>query len=147
MEAPEGEVACPGFASAELKRAPESPGWVPEAGSTFDSWLWQHVRGTNKDTWDGTVPPYSTSEEWAFKVILHDSLFMAYRGLSSRAGCDYRICRGYPNTDVYWVEYMTPSGLKKGPPAKTLPMAICLAAWEALSKGGFVVPAPLEAKK
>lgn len=60
------------------------------------------------------------------------SRFQRVRGYSSCGGEDYRLCRDYPEQSNYWLEYMTPGGLKKGPSAKTPALAICLAALEAV---------------
>lgn len=91
----------------------------------------------NKDAVDHSHSPlakYSERLEAAWEVLVSPSSnFKQVRGLSSRSGEDFRLCRGYPDFDVYWLEYMTPAGLRKGPEAKTPALAICLAALEAVS--------------
>lgn len=81
------------------------------------------------------IIPYSCCIECAWELLAgNKSWFCVTRGLSSRAGEDFRLCRGYPNTGVYWLEYMTPSGLKQGPKAECASLAICRAALEYLWK-------------
>lgn len=122
------------------------------------SWTKGIAKGAEKDVdghtfkgghnWNGPgrfiVAKYSTDIDAAWSVLtteesdeweIHGSNFLHVRGLSSRVGEDFRLCRNYPHQDEYWVEYMTPSGLKKGPIGETMPHAICLAALEAVGYG------------
>lgn len=75
---------------------------------------------------------YSSNLPAAWDVLVKEgSMFLFSRCLSSRGGEDFRLCRDYPEQDKYWLEYMTPGGLRRGPNAKTPALAICLAALDA----------------
>lgn len=83
------------------------------------------------------VPRFSTSLEIAFEVLLDDekSKFAMVRRLSSRIGEEFRLCRDYPAQWRWWLEYLLPGGLRKGPLARTAPLAICRAALECVWLG------------
>lgn len=77
---------------------------------------------------------YSQDFRAAWEILTSStSKFRVFRGLSSRTGADFKLCLDYPQREKYWLEYMTPSGLKTGPEAMTPAMAICLAALECVS--------------
>lgn len=77
---------------------------------------------------------YSLHLDAAWDALMSpSSRFVFVRGLSSQGGEDFRLCLDYPERSAYWLEYMTPGGLKEGPKAKTPALAICLAALEAVS--------------
>lgn len=90
----------------------------------------------NQDAIDHGHSPlrkYSTQLEAAWEVLVkEDSRFLFVRNLSSRGGEDFHLCRDYPEQETYWLEYMTPAGLRRGPNAKTPALAICLAAIDAV---------------
>ncbi|MCI0564391.1 MAG: hypothetical protein MN733_38455 [Nitrososphaera sp.] len=74
---------------------------------------------------------YSEQLDAGWEVLLSpSSKFSIWRSLSSCPGEDFKLCLDYPERNTYWLEYMTPGGLKKGPEAKSPAMAICLAALE-----------------
>ncbi len=76
---------------------------------------------------------YSTRLDAAWEVLTGArSRFVFTRMLSSNGGEDFRLCRDYPNQDTYWVDWMAPGGLRRGPDAKTPELAICLAALDAV---------------
>jgi|SRR4029079_4158455 hypothetical protein len=89
----------------------------------------------NKDAIEHAHSPlrkYSSQLEAAWEVLVQEgSRFLFVRRLSSRGGEDFRLCRDYPVSETYWLEYMTPGGLHRGPDAKTPALAICLAAIDA----------------
>jgi hypothetical protein len=76
---------------------------------------------------------YTEQLEAAWEVLVHESSrFVFTRQLSSRGGEDFRLCRDYPECKNYWLEYMTPGGIHRGPNAPTPALAICLAALDAV---------------
>lgn len=82
------------------------------------------------------VPFYSTDLNSAWELLTSQhSKFLHFRCLSSRLGHDFRLCRGYPNQDIYYVYYMTPGGHRGGPNANTMPLAICRAAIQCCLEG------------
>lgn len=77
---------------------------------------------------------YSSQLEAAWDALVQEgSRFLFVRRLSSYGGEDFRLCRDYPESETYWLEYMTPGGLHRGPNAKTPALAICLAAIDAVA--------------
>jgi len=90
----------------------------------------------NKDAIEHAHSPlrkYTSHLESAWEVLTgHFSRFLFVRNLSSRGGEDFRLCRDYPQQETYWLEWMTPGGLRRGPDAKTPALAICLAALDAV---------------
>lgn len=75
---------------------------------------------------------YSDNLLAAWDVLVKEgSRFLFGRRLSSQGGEDFRLCRDYPESETYWLEYMTPEGLRRGPNAPTPALAICLAALDA----------------
>lgn len=90
----------------------------------------------NQDAIDHGHSPlrkYSTQLEAAWEALVKEgSRFLFVRRLSSCGGDDFRLCRDYPESETYWLEYMTPGGLRRGPDATTPAMAICLAALDAV---------------
>lgn len=113
-------------------------------GAMFSAWatVWQCRCETtngcypeNQDAIDHGHSPlrkYTDQLEAAWEVLVGESSrFLFVRRLSSKGGEDFRLCRDYPESETYWLEYMTPGGLRRGPNAKTPAMAICLAAIDA----------------
>ena len=90
----------------------------------------------NKDAIDhahSPLPKYSDSLDAAWDVLTKEgSRFLFCRRLSSSGGEDFRLCRDYPEQQNYWLEYMVPGAMRRGPNAETAPMAICLAALDAV---------------
>lgn len=79
------------------------------------------------------IPKYSTSLEDSYELLTSNvSRFVFLRSLSSCSGDDFRLCRSHPHQDQHWVEYITPSGLTRGPIGCTMPHSICLAALESV---------------
>lgn len=77
---------------------------------------------------------YSQDLKAAWDLLISPtSKFRVWRGLSSASGPDFKLCLDYPERENYWLEYMTPSGIRTGPLAMTPAMAICLAALECVS--------------
>lgn len=82
------------------------------------------------------LPKYSDNLIAAWDILVKEgSRFLFVRRLSSRGGEDFRLCRDYPESETYWLDYMTPGGLRRGPNAATPALAICLAALDAVETG------------
>jgi hypothetical protein len=90
----------------------------------------------NKDAIDhdhSPLPKYSKHLDAAWDVLTKESSrFLFCRRLSSSGGEDFRLCRDYPEQEKYWLEYMVPGAMRRGPNAATPALAICLAALDAV---------------
>lgn len=113
----------------------------------YSAWatVWQCCCETTKDCYPenqsailhphSALPRYSENLEAAWDVLVGKrSFFLLARRISSQGGEDFRLCRDYPESETYWLEYMTPGGLRRGPDARTPALAICLAAIEATKR-------------